>query len=163
MKVDFSGDEIEIFDFDELEAYKIARKLEEDGLYYYSRMKEEVLKPEIRAVIELLLAEERKHLHNFEDKIEELVHEQKVLDEEETLPEIVDSHVMDVLKDSKRVADILCNPQEALRLGIAVEKRTIAFYQTLQKNTSDNAGKEALSTLIEEEKQHISKLEGLLR
>ena len=51
MKVDFSGDEIKISDFDELEAYRVARKMERDGLHYYSRMKEEVIKPEISSVL----------------------------------------------------------------------------------------------------------------
>ena len=77
MKVDFSGDEIKIYDFNELEAYRIAHKLEEDGIYYYSRMKEEVLKPKIREVVEMLLADERTHLDLFEEKIEEYLRKNK--------------------------------------------------------------------------------------
>lgn len=163
MKVDFSGDEIRIFDFNELEAYKIARKLEEDGIYYYSRMKEEVLNPKILDAVEILLSDERKHLRLFQQKVEELSRKHKVLDDEETLPEIVDSHVMDTLKDSDRVADILCNPQEALRLGVSVEKRSIAFYGNILKTTKDESGRTAIRKLIEEEEKHMKKLKGLLR
>ena len=54
MKVDFGGDEIRIQDFNELEAYKIARQLERDGIYYYSRMKEEVLKLKMGETVEML-------------------------------------------------------------------------------------------------------------
>lgn len=163
MKVDFSGDEIRIFDFDQLEAYRIARKMEEDGIYYYSRMKEETLKPEIRDVVEMLLADERNHLRLFEQKVEELAQERGIPDEGEDLVDIVDSKVMDVLKESGRVADILCNPQEAIRLGISVEQRSIAFYQRMLEHTRDTSGKAALKDLIEEERDHIRKLEGLLR
>ncbi|UCD57321.1 MAG: hypothetical protein JSV16_16190, partial [Candidatus Hydrogenedentota bacterium] len=91
MKVDFSGDEIRISDFDELEAYRIARKMEEDGVYYYSRMKEEVLKPEIREVVDMLIGDERDHLNTFEKNIEELARKRGVVDEGETLADIVDS------------------------------------------------------------------------
>jgi len=163
MKVDFSGDEIKIYDFNELEAYKIARKLEQDGIYYYSRMKEEVLKPKIREVVEMLLGDERKHLGLFEEKIIEFSRKNRDPDDEETLPDIVDSHVMDILKDSSRVADILCNPQEALRLGIAIESRSIAFYGTLLAKAQDESGRKAIQELIREEREHLKKLEGLLR
>ena len=163
MKVDFSGDEIKIYDFDELEAYRVARKLERDGVYYYTRMKEEVLKPEIREVVEMLISDERRHLSLFEEKVEELCHEQDVVDEDETLADIVDSGVMDVMKDSAQVSNILCNPQEALRLGISVEKRSIAFYGEILQATRDEAGRAAIEDMIREEKDHLSKLTGLLR
>lgn len=163
MRVDFSGDEIKIFDFDEVEAYKIARKMEQDGIYYYSRMKEEALKPEIRDVIEMLLADEREHLRLFEEKVDELSRRHQAPDEGEDLVDIVDSRVMDVLKDSKQIADILCDPQEALRLGIQIERRSIAFYDEILQTTRDESGRESLKDLIDEEREHVKKLEGLLR
>lgn len=163
MKVDFSDDEIKIYDFDELEAYRIARKLERDGVYYYSRMKEEVLKPEIRDVVEMLIDDEKRHLSLFEEKVEEICRERGALDEDETLADIVDSHVMDILKDSEQVADILCNPQEALKLGISAERRSIAFYNELLQNTREESGKATLAELIKEEENHLDKLKGLLR
>ena len=163
MKVDFRGEEIKIYGFNELEAYKVARKLEEDSIYYYSRMKEEVLSPKIRDAVEMLLGGERRHLILFEEKIAEFARESREPDKEETLPDIVDSHVMEILKDSRRVADILCDPQEALRLGIAVENRSIAFYGNLLQTTRDDSGRKAIQELIREEKEHLKKLEGLLR
>lgn len=163
MKVDFSTDEIKIFDFNELEAYRIARKLERDGVYFYSRMRDEALRPEIRKVVEMLISDEKKHLSLFEEKVEELCREQKVIDEDETLADIVDSHVMDTLKDSEQIANILCNPQEALKLGISTEKRSIAFYNNLLKNTTDESGREALAEIISEEEDHLDKLTALLR
>ena len=163
MKVDFSGDEIKVYDFDELEAYKIARKLESDGVYYYTRMREEVLKPEIREVLDMLLSDERGHLNMFEKRIAEICGERHDVDEDETLADIVDSHVMDVLKDSGRVTDVLCDPQEALRLGMAIEKRSIVFYSNLLKSTQDESGKAALEDVIGEEREHLDKLKSLLR
>lgn len=163
MKVDFSGDEIKIYDFNELEAYRIARKLEADGIYYYSRMRDEILKPKIVEVIELLIRDERNHLNVFEEKVEILAGKMGVVDDGETLADIVDARVFDVLQDSERVADILCTPQEAVRLGIEVEKRSIMFYNQLLSNTKDKEGKTALQELIREEQDHLKKLQGLLR
>ena len=163
MKIDFSSDEIKIFDFDELEAYRIARKLEKDGVYFYTRMRDEMLQPEIRDVVKMLISDEKKHLSLFEEKVEHLCRERKVLDEDETLADIVDSHVMDTLKDSEQVANILCNPQEALKLGISTERRSISFYNNLMQNTSDEPGRDALAQIIHEEEEHLDKLTGLLR
>ena len=163
MKVDFSGDEIKVYDFDELEAFRIGRKLERDGVYYYSRMKDEVISPEISEVIEMLIADEKQHLRMFEEKVENLCREREILDEDETLADIIDSRVMDILKDSEQIANILCNPQEALRLGISTEKRSIAFYNELLQNTRGESGRAAIEQLIEEEEEHLDKLKGLLR
>jgi rubrerythrin len=163
MKVDFSKDEIKVFDFDELEAYRIARKMERDGVHYYTRLAEQTLKPRIREVVEMLIADEKKHLSLFEGRITELCHELDVFDEDESLADIIDSRALDILKDSEEVAGILCNPQEALRLGISAEKRSIAFYNELIRNTSDESGRVALTAIIAEEEEHLDKLKGLLR
>ena len=163
MKVDFSGDEIKIFDFDELEAYRIARKMERDGVHYYTRMVEEISQREIREVVEMLISDEKKHLRLFEDKIEGICHELEASDEDETLADIVDSGSMDILKDSEQVAGVLCDPQEALRLGISTEKRSVAFYNQLIENTQDESGRAALAAIIAEEEEHLDKLKGLLR
>ena len=163
MKVDFSGDEMKIYDFDELEAFRIARKIEADGIYYYSRMLDEMLKPQIIETVELLLHDERNHLTLFDGKVEDLSRMRNVIDEGETLADIVDSKVFDILQDSELVADVLCTPQEAIRLGVEVEKRSIMFYNQILKNIQDKTGKAALETIIKEEQDHLKKLESLLR
>lgn len=163
MKVDFSTDEIKVFDFDELEAYRIARKMERDGVYYYTRMREEIQQPKIREVVDMLIVDEKKHLSLFEDKIEEICHELEVIDDDETIADIIDSGTLDILKDSEQVANILCNPQEALKLGISAEKRSISFYSELLQNTQDDSGRAALRGIIAEEEEHLDKLKGLLR
>ena len=163
MKVDFSGDEIKLFDFDELEAYRIARKMERDGVYYYTRMREEIQQPEIVEVVDMLIGDEKKHLSLFEAKIEEICHELEMVDDDETLADIIDSGALDVLKDPEQVAGILRNPQEALRLGISAETRSISFYSELIQNTQDESGSAALSEIIAEEEEHLDKLRGLLR
>jgi rubrerythrin len=163
MKIDFSGDETVIYDFNDLEAYRIARKMETDGIYYYSRMLDEILKPKIVEVLELLIRDERNHFNLFQEKVEELAKAYDVPDEGETLADITDSKVFDVLQDPQRVADIVCSPQEAVRLGIEMEKRSIAFYNRILKDAGDQAALAALQNIIKEEQEHMEKLEGLLR
>jgi len=163
MKIDFSGDEAVIHDFNDLEAYRIARKMEADGIYYYSRMLDEIFKPKIVEVLELLIRDERNHFNLFQEKVEELAKAYDVPDEGETLADIIDSKVFAVLQDPQRVADIVCSPQEALRLGIEMEKRSIAFYQRILKDARDKVALAALQNIIKEEQEHMQKLEGLLR
>jgi rubrerythrin len=71
--------------------------------------------------------------------------------------------VLDLLKDPEKIADILCTPQEAVRLGISVEKRSILFYNQILKNTRDKSGRIALENLIKQEQDHVRKLESFLR
>jgi rubrerythrin len=111
----------------------------------------------------MLISDEKEHLRLFEEKIEELCRERKVVDEEDTLADIVDSRVMDILKDSTMIANILCDPQEALRVGISAEKRSIAFYEHLLQSTRNGSGRAALGEIIKQESEHLDKLKGLLR
>jgi len=111
----------------------------------------------------MLLSDERKHLDVFQKKVDEVARKRKVVDEGETIADIIDSKVLDVLNDPKRVADILCTPQEAVRLGMSVEKRSISFYKEILENTKDKTGRDAISNIIKEEQDHLKKLEGLAR
>lgn len=49
-------------------------------------------------------------------------------------------------------------PKDALSVGIQAEKDSILLYQELFASTTDEAVKEAISTLLEEEKMHLLEL-----
>ena len=62
MKIDYSKGRIEITDFNSLEAYKIARKMERDGIEFYKRLQSQSLSPQVNEALGFLLQEEKRHM-----------------------------------------------------------------------------------------------------
>ena len=155
MKIDVSGDEIKIYDFDAQECFRIARKLEEESIGFYKGLLEKLpqAKNGIKDVIGKMLQEEELHLAFFRDLLEKY-HDS---DDSDMLEEMVDSKVISPLSRAN-LEEVLCNREEAIKLGLAVEKRSVEFYEKLLENTEDRAGREALQKIISEEIRHSERL-----
>jgi len=57
---------------------------------------------------------------------------------------------------------VLCNRTEAVKLGISLEKRAIAFYESILAETENEQGREAIGKMIAEEQGHRDRLQALL-
>jgi len=156
MKIKDTGQGIQIYDFNSVESFKIARKLEEDGINFYSKLLGSMKDSRVREVLLYLLGEEKEHLKIFEEMLR---HEDpEALDEREG--EIVDSMDTGVFafpKDEEVASDF----DKTLQLGIALEKRSLAFYLEVVKYTESEEGKDALKKIIAEEKRHWEELKNL--
>lgn len=157
MKVDISGDSIKIFDFNARESLEIARRLEAESVDFYKGLRKKV-DGAVGKVIDVLIEEEKRHLAYFENVIEKLGPEETETD----LVEIVDSGVVSPFRDAGNIEEVLCNRDEAVKLGLAIEKRAVAFYEQLLSNTHDETGRIALEKIIEEEKSHEESLRAML-
>ena len=60
---------IELGDFNALQAYKIARKLEKDGMVFYQKLLSHLPDEAINSAVKYLLESEKEHLEFFESKI----------------------------------------------------------------------------------------------
>jgi len=159
MKIDISGGEIKIFDFDALEAYTIAGKMESEGISLYRSMRDNIDDPGVKEAIGFLISEEREHLVFFEKRVNELVRSgEKATD----LADIADSKVMSELVGLSEPGDLLFSGSEALKLAVSIEKRAISFYSQMLENTSDAEGREALQQIIKEEESHRDKFKSML-
>jgi rubrerythrin len=162
VKIDYSKGQMEITDFNPLEAYKIARKMERDGIEFYQKLQGASLSPAINQSLGFLLQEEKRHLKLFESKIFEL--HQKTEDgfEEEDLTDYLDSRVFSPFSAMKNLEKYLTDKSKALKLGTAIEKNSIGFYQACLNHLKNDPVKKELEFLLKEENSHLAILENLL-
>ena len=155
MKIEYKGDEIIISEFKPLEAYKIARRLEAEGIEFYKVLLEAVQDTAVKRSIELLLSQEKWHLKTFEKKIEEIsgpFEENAVVDE-------IDTEVFSSPDKPLDVAAVIKDRKKAFELGILFEKRSIDFFKACLSKTAEASARKAFEDIIREEERHL----GLLR
>ena len=109
-----------------------------------------------------MLQEEKKHLKLFEDKIFEIRKDTEDGFEEESIADFLDSKVFAPFDSLKNLDKYLTDKNKALKLGIAIEKNSISFYQACLANAQNNQTKKDLELLIKEENSHLAILENLL-
>lgn len=154
MKIEEKNGQLVIVDFNEAEAYKVACKIERDGINFYKNLIEKENNLEVKKELEFLLLDEKKHLKVFEDKLIEL--EEKIDDkfEGDDLLSYMEYGVFEPLKNIKNLEDVINNTQKALRLAIVAEEHSIKFYEACKDKVTSLETKEALSAIIEEEEKH---------
>ena len=158
MKIDTSGDQIRIYDFNAEESYRIARRMEQESLRFYEAVAEKLPDNGIRVVVNQLIEEERAHVKRFDAELERLGVEDI---EAEHVVDVVDSGVVTPLAQAE-LEKVLCNPGEAVNMGVSLENRAIRFYTALLDNTDNAAGRAALEAIIAEEQSHRDRLAKLL-
>ncbi len=160
MKIEEKGAELVITDFDELEAYKIARKIEKDGREFYEKLYESVSEPKVKETLGFLKREEGKHLAFFEEKLDQMREKKEDYFEED---DILDSMEFGIYKpyqqDLEKLEDILNNVKRALKLGIKIEERSINFYKACKEKVASLEAKDQLQLIIEEETKHKARIE----
>jgi len=161
MRIALDGDEIKLYDFNLLQAYKIAKHLEEQGIAFYETMLAEAKDGDLKEALDFLLSQEKEHLRIFADKIDELAKTSEDGFEGDDIAGYMDSNVFTLFADSEEVRNIVKDSKKAIGFGKIIEKRSISFYQTCVENTNDRKAKSAFEGLVEIEKQHLQKLEAL--
>ncbi|MDD5073207.1 MAG: ferritin family protein [Candidatus Omnitrophica bacterium] len=159
MKIEYKGDEIIISDFKPLEAYKIARRLEAEGINFYSIFLSSVDDVDTEKAVYSLLTEERKHLKFFNQKVEEIsgpFDENSIVDE-------IDTKVFGPFGESVDLASIIKDENKAIDLGILFEKRSVSFFKACLGKTSDATAKKAFEDIIKEEEKHLESLIEILK
>ena len=162
MKFEIKDDEIKIYDFNTLEAYRIARHMEKEGIDFYCQLKGHLTGPRFQKTIEHLLQEERKHLALFQTKIDQLLEGVDDPYEGDHVVDVVNTKIFNLLPKTDDISQVVSNKGKALKLGILIEKRSIAFYQELLRYTTEESGQKALQELIAEEERHQEQLYQLL-
>lgn len=158
MRVKDTGEGIQIYDFNPKEAFKIARKLEEEGISFYKKLLDTVKDSKVKEVLIYLLTEERDHLQLFEKMLEG--EDPEALDDSgEDILDILDDRVFALTNDEELATDL----DNALKLGVTIEKRSLAFYLEILKYTDSEEGKSALRKIIKEEKKHWEELKKLIK
>ena len=158
MKVKDTGEGIQIYDFNPVEALKIARKLEREGIKFYGKLLAKADGPKVKEALAFLKGQEEEHLRIFE-KLLEREDADAVDDDGDDMFDNVDDGVFLLPQEEDLAADF----DHALELGVTIEKRSLAFYLEVVKHTESEEGKNTIKKIIGEERKHWEELKRLLQ
>lgn len=162
MRIEEKAGKLIISDFDEFEAYRIASKIEQDGIDFYGSLLAAITEAKVKDGLNFLLGEERKHLAFFEKCLSALRRAKDDPSEDNDLLSSMDYGVFQPYQAMKGFKEALGHPQKALRLGIKIEDNSIKFYESCAENVSSPDTKKEISAIIGEERNHKRILEQML-
>ncbi|MBU0686254.1 MAG: ferritin family protein [Candidatus Margulisbacteria bacterium] len=163
MKIFNEGENIVIGDFDEIEALRVAVKLENDGMKFYLKSSELAPDEETKQMFKNLVKEEAKHIQRFEKRAEEIGKAKNIEVDlsrggEEEFFDFIDPGVFgDTLNIEKVIAGVN-NCLDALTIGEQSEVNAINFYKAILKHNDSEAGKAVIKDIIKEEQKHLKTL-----
>lgn len=162
MKIEEMKDEFVITDFNELEAYKIACKIEKDGIDFYEMISRSEKNEASRKELRFLIKEEEEHLKFFEGCLFDI--REKIEDkfEEDDLLGYMDYEIFQPYQSIKGLADKIEDAKKTLHLGVLIEEKSIKFYKACRDKVLSLSAKRELSNIIEEEKRHKRRFEDML-
>jgi rubrerythrin len=145
------------------EIFNVAIRLEENSEAVYRKAMSRIKRPDITQLLEWIAEEEVSHQRWFIDLKARLA-------EKGTHP-FVEESSMDILRQfignqSFSLADIdfsaFSDPKELIEIFIEFEQDTVLFYEMLAPFIRGNETKAQLQGIIDEEKNHIDKLQAKL-
>lgn len=158
------------FNFNAVEVFKIAVKIEENGKKFYDRGLKIVDEPGVRKLFEELAAQEVEHKKKFESLLAQLPAQAgapTVWDPDNDLDRYIkmmaDEHVFN--SDAGVEAELakLKGVEDALKLAMDFEKDSVLFFLTMEDATESEKGREQIRLLVKEEQEHLRRLTMELR
>jgi len=153
MKIKLGKEDIVISDFDVIEVYKVAMKIEADGEKFYKSVIGLTKDERIKRTFKRLAEDELRHYGTFKGLLEVELRTKGIdpssVDTEEGIFTYMDSGIFAKETEAKSMKD-------AVMSGEIVELRSILFYKELLKSTNNEGGKRALNEILEEEKMHYN-------
>ncbi len=164
MKVEKKEDKYIITDFDEFQAYKIASKVERDGMNFYTYLSINSDKQEIKEIFQFLADQERRHLRLFKGFLDGLQSDDQYVAQDSGLLNtfnLMDTGIFKPLHVLEKEAKGM-DAAHCIQLALEAEIGSINFYLACLENVPAKTEKELLN-IIEEEKKHKSMLEDALK
>lgn len=159
MSISFNADEI----------FEMAEEIERNGAKFYRKAAEHAADAEIKKMLNDFAAMEEGHLATFAEMRQQLAggeKEQITFDPEHEavlyLQSMADAHGWEGKKSIDEDLTGNESPAEILRMAIAAEKESVAFYVGIKDLVSEKAGKDKVDGVIKEEMTHITMLNNRL-
>lgn len=161
MKIEEHEGKLRVVDFNELDAYKIACKIEKDGAWFYNKLLGVVDASAAKQVLTFLIEEEKKHLKFFEQCLSGARQSREDRFEEDDLLSSMNFGIFEPYQSIEELENMFPDSGKALKLGIIVEEKSIKFYEACQGQVSSEETRREIANIIEEEKKHKALLESL--
>ncbi|MEI6633962.1 MAG: ferritin family protein [Chlamydiota bacterium] len=155
MRIEERSGALVVVDFDDLEACKIAVRIERDGMAFYEALAGRMTAAAARGSILSLASQERDHLEFFEGELARLRATKEDAFEEDDLASSLEYGIFAPYRD---LAVALESPRKALRLGQIVEERSVQFYEACRGRVASDETKRQLDRIIAEERLHARRL-----
>jgi rubrerythrin len=149
-------------DFSPVQAFKIAKKMEQDGIQFYKDLLETLKDEEARREIGFLIEQEQQHLDTFVRLLKEQKEETADGFEEDDIIDYMNASVFEV-SERKGIAGNMDHRHTALEEALNLERRSIVFYEACVRSAAGAASKKSFEKIIEEEQSHLKKFGELLR
>jgi len=163
MRVDIDKNgTIVIFDFSPVQVFKVAVRMEEDGIRFYEDLAKKVKDQEARHEVGFLIQEEREHLKTFQKYLDAVKSGADDAFEEDDIVQYVSSKVFDTSQELQE-ASRMDHRHTAVEEALNMERRSIVFYEACLSRTSDPRAKGAFAKILSEEREHLKKFGELLR
>ena len=163
MRIEQKDNNFIITDFDEMEAYRVAYKIEEKGLEFYKKLVEKVEDTKTKETLKFLIDQESDHLKFFQNCLFELRKAQEDVNEDNDLLDSLDFRIFQPYESIEDLEKVLTDFDKALKLGMIVEEKSIKFYENCQRQVSSPSAKEGIGNIIGEEYKHKALIEGLAK
>jgi rubrerythrin len=161
MKIEEKDGKLIITDFDEVETYMVACKIEQDGIDFYRKFSNEA-KNEVKKTLDFLIDEEQKHLRFFNGRLYDLRGKANDSYDENDLLTSINYKIFWPYQDMPEIKNIIATETKALNLAVAIEDKSIQYYTSLGEKVLNESAQREIVTIIEEEKKHKALFEKLL-
>lgn len=152
--------------FKAADVIELALQIEKNGEVFYKRVAEKTASAEVKALFEDLAQQEIYHYKMFE-KLGQTSWDSPMMTPVEWqdylgyLDATVQSSFFEGADKSLALAEKVTDENEAIQMAMGFEKETLLFFHDL-RNLVPEAEKPTVARIIEEEKNHLKRLAGLL-
>jgi len=160
MGISFNADEV----------FEMGMDIEKNGEAYYRKAAELTGDPEIKKIFEDLMTAEQHHYETFK-KLRENIPAKGTTplvsdpDDQEYLylDALVKSRLFNNVREAETACTDRCDPVSVLQGALTFEKDTILFFTEMKARTREDLGKSEIDRLIEEERQHVIWISGMIK
>ena len=148
------------------EIIEIAVQMEEAGKMFYEKASQIAGDDKLKEMLSYLAQEEAKHIQDFSKLGEKLNYdflpgESYAGEYEDYVRSLVSSHVFNINQVEELIKEIKSD-KDILRLALSFEKDSIVFFHEF-KNMGNQAAKEVIEDLINQERGHIKKISAMIK
>jgi rubrerythrin len=160
MGISFNADEV----------FEMGMDIEQNGEAYYRKAAELTGDPEIKKIFVDLMTAEQHHYKTFKRLRENLPAKDTaplVSDPDDQgylyLDALVKSRLFNSVREAEDACTDRCDPVSVLQGALTFEKDTILFFTEMKGMTREDLGKTEIDRLIEEEREHIIWISGMIK